>query len=61
MGLLARAEAPALRMLETLSIRSRMLLLSGMLIAGMLGVTAYLTTTMSSNAKLVALNAQRAQ
>ena len=60
MGFLARAEAPALRVLETLSIRVRMLLLSGLLMAGMLGITFYLTSTMSSNAKLVLLNAQRA-
>ncbi len=60
MSLLARAEAPALRLLEKLSIRVRMLLLSVMLMAGMLGTTFYLTSAMSSNAKLVLLNAQRA-
>jgi hypothetical protein len=60
MSLLARAEAPTLRILETLSIRARMLLLSGLLMAGILGITIYLTTAMSSNAKLVLLNAERA-
>jgi len=37
-----------------------MLLLSGLLMAGILGITIYLTTAMSSNAKLVLLNAERA-
>ncbi len=49
------------RMLESLSIKARVLLLSGMLIFGLIATTAYLTATMSGNARLTTRNAELAR
>ncbi len=59
----AAASAPQswTRLLETLSIKARVLLLSGMLMLGLIATTAYLTVTMAGNAQLTTRNAELAR
>lgn len=52
---------PGLRMLESLSIKARVLLLSGMLMLGLVATTVYLTATMSGNARLTTRSAELAR